>query len=107
MNAFSHVGPSIHGHLHNVMPPLLRAASDKDARSGHRQAAEEALNKVASAVGEEGMYLLIGELEKALEDASRRVAAANCLKGFCESTKLDFQEHVSSLITVRPTLQCY
>lgn len=82
------------------MPPLLRAATDKEASSGHRQAAEEALNKVASAVGEEGMYLLIGELEKALEDTSRRVAAANCLKGFCESSRLDFQEHVSSLITV-------
>ena len=82
------------------MPPLLRAASDKEASSGHRQAAEEALNMVASAVGEEGMYLLIGELEKALEDTSRRVAAVTCLKGFCDATKLDFQEHVPSLITV-------
>lgn len=98
--AYLCAGSSIHNHLHNVLPPLLLSASTKEAGSKEQVAAEDALNKVAGAVGEEGIYLLIGELEKALEDPSRRVAAADCLKGFCQTTKLDFQEHVQSLITV-------
>lgn len=94
------VGPSIHNHLHNVLPPLLLAASSKESSPAEVQAASSALAKVAGVVGEEGMYLLIGELEKALEDPSRRLAAADCLKVFCGSSRLDFQEHVPSLITV-------
>ena len=67
---------------------------------------------MSAAVGEEGVYLLIGQLEKGLEDPARRLAAANSIKAFCESTRLDFQEHVSSLITVGlpsfpPTLHLY
>lgn len=82
------------------MPPLLLVASNPESSDAERLASEEALRNVAGAIGEEGVYLLIGELEKALEDPLRRVAAANCLKKFCETSKLDFQEHVSSLITV-------
>lgn len=82
------------------MPPLLLEASASDEASPARTAAVEALTKISNAVGEEGVYLLVGQLEKGLEDPSRRLAAANTVKLFCETSKLDFQEHVSSLITV-------
>ena len=65
------------------------------------QAAEEALRKVAGAVAEEGVYLLVAQLDKGLEDPSRRLASANLIKFFCQTSKLDFQEHVPALITVR------
>jgi hypothetical protein len=86
------------------MPPLLLEASRPETSSPECKAAEEALKKVSAAVGEEGVYLLIGQLEKGLEDPAKRLAAANSIKVFCESTRLDYQEHVSSLITVRPWL---
>jgi hypothetical protein len=41
------------------------------------------------------------QLEKGLEDASRRRAAAAAVAFFCGSTRLDFQEHVPGLLTVR------
>lgn len=80
------------------MPPLLLEASSEGPGA---EAAEEALHAVCGAVGEEGVYLLLAQLEKALEDPSRRVAAAGCIRHFCEASRLDFQEHVPSLITVR------
>ena len=42
------------------------------------------------------------QLEKGLEDSTRRRAAANAISFFCGSTRLDFQEHVPSLLTVLP-----
>lgn len=83
------------------MPPLLLEASRPDGPEPRPKAASDALHQVSAAVAEEGVYLLIGQLEKGLEDPSRRLASANTIKYFCESSKLDFQEHVPSLITVR------
>lgn len=40
------------------------------------------------------------QLEKGLEDTARRRAAAHAITFFCTSTRLDFQEHVPSLLTV-------
>lgn len=80
------------------MPPLLRAASSDTTQE--YQAADLALKKISGAVGEEGVYLLIGQLEKSLEDPVRRLASANCIAYFCETTKHDFQEHIPGLITV-------
>lgn len=45
------------------------------------------------------------QLEKGLEDSARRRAAAHAIAFFCTSTRLDFQEHVPSLLTVRPSLR--
>lgn len=42
------------------------------------------------------------QLEKGLEDSARRRASANAIAHFCSSTRLDFQEHVPSLLTVCP-----
>ena len=45
------------------------------------------------------------QLEKGLEDTARRRAAAHAITIFCTSTRLDFQEHVPSLLTVSPSLR--
>lgn len=51
---------------------------------------------------QEGAYLLVGELTKALEEPSRRRGAADAIALFCRTAKFDFEEHLSSFITVRP-----
>lgn len=56
--------------------------------------------QVAAAVGEDALYLLIAEFEKGLEDATRRPATAVVVTHFCSTSKLDYQEHVPSLLTV-------
>ncbi len=60
--------------------------------------------QVAGSVGEDALYLLFAELEKGLEDPVRRPAAAAVLTHFCATSKLDYQEHVPSLLTVCPCL---
>lgn len=70
--------------------------------------------QVAASVGEDALYLLFAELEKGLEDPVRRPAAAAVLTHFCATSKLDYQEHVPSLLTVytymplphKPCLSC-
>ena len=56
--------------------------------------------QVAAAVSEDALYLLFAELEKGLEEPMRRPAAAVVLAQYCASSKLDYQEHVPSLLTV-------
>ena len=56
--------------------------------------------QVAGAVSEDALYLLIAEFEKGLEDATRRPGTAVVVTHFCSSSKLDYQEHVPSLLTV-------
>ena len=82
------------------MPPLLLEASAGSPEEPRPRAAAEALRQICAAVAEEGIYLLVGQLDKGLEDKSRRLAAARCIRAFCETTRLDFQEHVPGLITV-------
>lgn len=50
---------------------------------------------------EDGLYLLMQELQRGLEEPGRRRGAATVVALFCKSSKLDFQEHVPSLIGVR------
>lgn len=64
----------------------------------------EAMLQVAAAVSEDALYLLFAELEKGLEEPMRRPAAAVVLANYCASSKLDYQEHVPSLLTVRFSL---
>jgi hypothetical protein len=40
------------------------------------------------------------QLEKGLEDPTRRRAAADTVAQYCSTSKHDFQEHVPSLLTV-------
>ena len=51
-----------------------------------------------------GQWILIVvpvlQLEKALEEPSRRRAAAEAITLYCTTSKHDFQEHVPSLLTV-------
>lgn len=53
-------------------------------------------------MAEDGLYLLIGQLERGLEGSGRRRAAANAITTFCNTSRLPFQEHVPSLILVCP-----
>lgn len=43
----------------------------------------------------------MGELVKALEEPARRRGSADAIALFCRTAKFDFQEHLSSFITVR------
>ena len=56
--------------------------------------------QVAGSVSEDALYLLFAELEKGLEEGVRRPGAAAVLTHFCATSKLDYQEHVPSLLTV-------
>lgn len=51
-------------------------------------------------VQEDGLYLLMQELQRGLEEPARRRGAATVTALFCRTSKLDFQEHVPALITV-------
>ena len=53
-------------------------------------------------MGEDALCLLFAELEKGLEEPTRRPAAAAVLSQYCSSSKLDFQQHVPTLLTVNP-----
>ena len=90
----------MHNYLVHIMPPLLTLASKAEAAGPVVAAANKAVSKISSAVTEEGVYLLIAELDKGLEEPTRRLAAAEATTQFCKTTKLDFQEHVGTLITV-------
>ncbi|KAK9866109.1 hypothetical protein WJX84_009505 [Apatococcus fuscideae] len=92
-------GASMHNYLVHIMPPLLTLASKAEAAGPVVAAAKKAVSKISSAVTEEGVYLLIAELDKGLEEPTRRLAAAEATTQFCKTTKLDFQEHVGTLIT--------
>ncbi|KAK9840722.1 hypothetical protein WJX81_000165 [Elliptochloris bilobata] len=91
-------GVAINAHLSHILPPLLALASS-DGNLPGPAAARESVTKVVAAVNEDGLYLLVAQLEKGLEDSARRRAAAQAITFFCGSTRLDFQEHVPSLLT--------
>lgn len=61
---------------------------------------------MSGAVSEDALYLLFAELEKGLEEPTRRPAAASVLTHFCSTSKLDYQEQVPSLLTVK-LLSCW
>lgn len=70
-----------------------------------QQSCARAFNQSAPAsvvaVQEDGLYLLMQELQRGLEEPARRRGAATVTALFCRTSKLDFQEHVPALITVR------
>lgn len=64
---------------------------------GHCLAAEV----MVGAAAQEGAYLLVAEMVKALEDPSRRRGAADAIVLFCTAPKYDIQEHLTPILTVR------
>jgi hypothetical protein len=98
-------GPAIHSHLSHMLPPLLRLAGAEPGPDGDQPptaaAAAGAVGSIVGAVAEDGVYLLVAELQKALEDAAQRRPAADAVALFCTSTKAEYQEHVPTLIMVR------
>ncbi|KAL4419436.1 hypothetical protein ABPG77_006363, partial [Micractinium sp. CCAP 211/92] len=98
-------GAAIHSHLPALMPPLLTLASSHPDVSPAAAAAHQAVAAVALSVQEDGLYLLMQELQRGLEEPARRRGAATVVALFCKSSKLDFQEHVPTLIgTLVPLL---
>ena len=60
-------GAAIHSHLPALMPPLLTLASSHPDTSPAAAAAHQAVAAVAMAVQEDGLYLLMQELQRGLE----------------------------------------
>ena len=64
------------------------------------------VSQVAEAVAEDGIYLLMGQLGRGLEEPTRRSGAAAVTTHFCKTSRLDFQEHVPQLLAVRLLTSC-
>lgn len=93
-------GPAVHNHLSAVMPPLLELCSGpREGGDARVEAAREALSRIIATVTEDGAYLLVAEVVKALEEPSRRRGAADAAALFCSSAKYDILEHLSTLLT--------
>lgn len=93
-------GPAVHGHLSAIMPPLLELCSaPPDAADTREQAAREALLRVIATVTEDGAYLLVAEIVKALEEPVRRRGAADAAARLCSAAKYDMQDHLTSILT--------
>ena len=56
--------------------------------------------QVSAAVTEDGVYLLISELEKALEEPGMRRPAAEAITHYCRNSRIKFEEHWDSLLGV-------
>ena len=56
--------------------------------------------QVSAAVTEDGVYLLIAELEKALEEPGMRRPAAEAITHYCRNSRIKFEEHWDSLLGV-------
>ncbi|KXZ48792.1 hypothetical protein GPECTOR_25g376 [Gonium pectorale] len=104
-------GEHLRNHLDAAVPALLAAASGSRpivATDGHgdaevaavgREAAGAAALAVALAVDEEGMYLLMPEVIKALDDPSTRSGACTLITAFAGSCEHDLRDSLPGLIT--------
>lgn len=90
-------GPAINTHLPTIMPSILRLANDDESREYH--AAHSCLQSMVAAIDEDGLHILISVILTALDEEKRRRGACAALSAFCKSTRLDYQEHVPSLIS--------
>lgn len=100
LGALSNVaGSAINSHLPKVMPPVLRLANDEPSESEVATAAHSCLSSMVKAIDEDGLHILMSVLLTAMDEENRRRGACAAIVSFCKSTKLDYQEHVSSLIT--------
>eukprot|EP00891_Asterochloris_glomerata_P006557 jgi/Astpho2/6557/e_gw1.00099.3.1_t len=91
-------GPSIHSHLSHIMPVLLKTAGQVPAEKPSGAAARDSILRVSAAVTEDGVYLLISELEKALEEPGMRRPAAEAITHYCRHSRIKFEEHWDSLL---------
>lgn len=87
-----------HNHDHH-------AGGEEDQQQQHdprEEAAADAALAVALAVEEDSLASLVSELLSALEDVSGRALGAARLAGqFARSTRLELEDHVDELLTVR------
>jgi len=95
-------GHTVHRHLSDVLPPLIKIASGEDEEL--REVALESAGRVMDVVEQNGLHLLFAELVgvvKDSENARRRAAGAKLLERFFDRTSLDI---VSTLPVVLPAI---
>ena len=63
--------------------------------------------QVSAAVTEDGVYLLIAELEKALEEPGMCRPAAEAITYYCRNSRIKFEEHWDSLLGVSSMLAAH
>lgn len=92
-------GSAIHGHLPTIMPCLLSVAYDHPDVSPAASAAHAAIVSVAGSIQDDGLHVFMAEIHKGLDDPTKRRGAAAAVAAFCKETRLDYQEHVPSLLS--------
>jgi len=97
LGALSEVsGDAIHSHLSKVLPPLFRIFDENEDMS---EVATKSLLEISTAVEEDGLHLLISQINRGFDTPETTYGACVALQMFCKNTDLDFQEHISALLT--------
>lgn len=95
-------GDSIHSHLSKLLPPLFRIFHDNESLS---EVATKSLLDISTAVEEDGLHLLVSQINRGFDTPETTYGACVALTMFCKNTNLDFQEHISGLLsTIVPLL---
>ena len=97
LGALSEVsGNAIHSHLSKVLPPLFRVFDENDDLC---EVATKSLLDISTAVEEDGLHLLISQINRGFDTPETTYGACVALQMFCKNTSLDFQEHIGGLLT--------
>ena len=98
LGALSEVsGEAIHNFLSKVLPPLFRMYDqDEDVQ----EATTKALLGVCMAVEEDGLHLLVQQINRGFDTPESTYGACVALRLFCRNTSLDFQEHIGGMLTM-------
>jgi HEAT repeat protein len=103
LGALSEVsGEAIHNYLSKILPPLFRIMHDEE---DVQEAATKALLGVVMAVKEDGLHLLVQQINRGFDTPESSYGACVCLRLFCKNTDMDFQEQIGGMLaTVVPLL---
>ena len=80
-------GHTLNAHIGTAVPKLLALANQPEV-GPKEEAAREAVALLALSVQEDGLHLLVSELHRALEDPSRRRAAADLISHLAAHCKV-------------------
>ena len=99
LGALSEVsGNAIHNFLSKILPPLFRMYVDQE--EDVQEATTKALLGVCMAVEEDGLHLLIQQINRGFDTTESTYGACVALRLFCKNTLLDFQEHIGAMLTM-------
>lgn len=95
-------GDAIHSLLSKMLPPLFRIFHENEDMA---DVATKSLLCISTAVEEDGLHLLISQINRGFDTPETTYGACVALQMFCKNTSLDFQEHIGSLLaTLVPLL---